>query len=133
MSRTTQPFDPRASARGPVAAVLLAGVLLATILFAAGLAMRFLRPAGSAAGPAAYATYQPQPASLRGVAGVLGGVAAMNADAVLLLGVLVLVLTPALRVLVAGVGFAAARDRAFTLIAAIVLAGLALGASGVIA
>jgi uncharacterized membrane protein len=57
--------------------------------------------------------------------GLLGDLAGGDGSAYIVVGVLVLVFTPLVRVLVSFAHFAATRDRAFTLITAFVLAVLA--------
>lgn len=114
-----------------LARVLLISVLASAALLALGTALNVGRRAGT---PVALRTYEAQPpeyASVSGAAGALRGWTPASPLALAQLGVIVLILTPALRVLFAGVGFGMRRDRLYVAVAGIVLAGLALGFFGV--
>ena len=71
-----------------------------------------------------------EPAELRSVKGVLGGVAAGHATSLIQLGLLLLIATPVARVMFCVYAFAAQRDRTYVAITLIVLAALAAGLSG---
>ena len=107
------PRDPPGLAHR-VHRVLLAGVLAAGLLLAAGLAVA---PAGG----------RPRPAGPPGpVRELPGRAAAGDGVALIELGLLVLIVTPAVRVAVLAGGWAAAGDRRFAAVAVVVLALLGL-------
>ena len=93
---------------------LLAGVVAGAVLMALGLAVALVR---GQPGPA------PTPGSVRAM---FGRAMAGDAAALVDLGLLVLILTPAVRVLVLVIGWAAAGDRLFAAVAGVVLALLGL-------
>jgi len=114
-----------------LAQVLLVCVLVSALLLALGTALNVGRHAGT---PVALRTYVAQPAEYASVGGVANALCAWTPASPLALaqlGVIVLILTPSLRVLFAGVGFGVRRDRLYVAVAGIVLAGLALGFVGV--
>jgi hypothetical protein len=93
---------------------LLAGVLSAGVLMAAGLGVTVVRG-------------QPRPVGPPGpVRALPGRVFAGDGVALIELGLLVLILTPALRVAVLATGWAAAGDRRFAAVAGTVLCLLTL-------
>ncbi|BDG61263.1 DUF1634 domain-containing protein [Caldinitratiruptor microaerophilus] len=100
------------------------GVALAAVIMAAGLVLLLMR-SGTAPHPSV-----PVPTS---ISEVLGGLLRLDPTALIDLGLVVLILTPVLRVAASLVAFAIERDRTYTLITLIVLivlvAGFALGAA----
>jgi uncharacterized membrane protein len=95
--------------------VLLAGVLVAGVLMAVGLTVALIRE-------------QPRPVGRPEPIGELPG-RAVNGDGVAMieLGLVVLILTPAVRLAVLAAGWLAAGDRRFAAVALTVLALLGLG------
>lgn len=113
-----------------VAVVLRTGVSLSCAVLAAG-AIRTLwasatRHAAARAVPSlrSGSLHQPGWSTYRSVAGVLRGAVHGQGPALVMVGVLLLVATPVLRVTVSVVGFALERDRRFVIITALVLAVL---------
>jgi uncharacterized membrane protein len=74
-----------------------------------------------------YRTFVAHPLSLRRPAELAGGIARGEADAIVELGILLLVATPIARVVFAAVGFAIERDRLYVAISLTVLAVLLYG------
>ncbi len=110
-----------------IGGLLRAGVLLATAFILAGEALYVARH--GAARPDHHA-FTGEPRALRGVSGIAREVVALNARAVVQLGLLLLVATPVARVAFSAFAFAAQRDRAFVLITLFVLAVLAFSLFG---
>jgi uncharacterized membrane protein len=71
-----------------------------------------------------------EPAELRSVSGVLHGVAAGHSESLIQLGLLLMIVTPIMRVAFSVYAFAAQRDRTYVGITLIVLAALALSLAG---
>lgn len=67
-----------------------------------------------------------KPSELRSLAGVLDGLVQLQGRAIVMLGLLVLIATPVLRVLISTVLFAQRRDRTFVVITSLVLTLLLL-------
>ncbi|MBA2626965.1 MAG: DUF1634 domain-containing protein [Gemmatimonadales bacterium] len=97
------------------------GVLLAAAVALIG-GVFYLARHGSE--PANYRVFRGQPAELTSVGGVLRGVGALNARAVIQLGILLLIATPIARVIFTLIAFVRQRDRAYIVITLIVLAVL---------
>jgi len=73
-----------------------------------------------------YRRFQGAPAAYESVHGILGGVRHCDSGSVIALGILLLIATPACRVLFGVVGFSILRDRFYTAVSVIVLVILAL-------
>lgn len=113
-----------------VALVLRVGVSLSCVVLAVG-AVRTLwasatRRAAAAAVPSLRngSLRQPGWATYHSVAGVLRGAFHWQGPALVMVGVLLLIATPVLRVAVSVIGFALERDRRFVIVTALVLAVL---------
>lgn len=110
-----------------LARVLIVGVLAAAAVALLGAGLYLARHSADRV-----ALTEFHPAVLRSPTDILRGAAALDPLAVIQLSVLILIATPVLRVVAALLVFAAQRDRLYTVISLIVLAGLALGLAGVI-
>jgi uncharacterized membrane protein len=111
------PPDPRLQA--VVGNLLRVGVLLAAAVVLAGGILYLARHGGAVED---YHVYRSQPANLRSLAGIVRSALALDERGVVQLGLVLLVATPIARVAIAGVAFAFERDRAYVLIALLVLA-----------
>ncbi len=80
--------------------------------------------------PVHYHEFKGEPPRLTSVAGVLGGVLALDPRAVIQLGLLLLIATPIVRVAFSLVAFIRQRDRTYVVITAIVLAVLLYSLTG---
>ena len=80
--------------------------------------------------PVHYRDFTGEPPRLTSVAGVIGGVLALDPRAVIQLGLLLLIATPIARVAFSLVAFIRQRDRTYILITAIVLAVLLYSLTG---
>jgi uncharacterized membrane protein len=100
------------------------GVVLASTVVAAGGVFYLQDHAGQRPD---YRTFVAHPLSLRRPAELAGGIARGEADAIVELGILLLVATPIARVVFAAVGFAIERDRLYVAISLTVLAVLLYG------
>lgn len=69
-----------------------------------------------------YARFRPEPQQLITLSGILHGVATLNPESIIMLGLLVLVATPVARVGMCIVGFLFERDRLYTAVSTVVLA-----------
>jgi uncharacterized membrane protein len=104
--------------------LLQVGVLLASICVLLG-GVLFLRDHG---GPMAnYRVFTRQPPELRELKTLLAALATGRPEAIIQLGVLMLIATPIARVIFAAFAFAMERDRLYTIISLIVLAVLIVG------
>jgi uncharacterized membrane protein len=95
------------------------GVLLAAVVVLAG-GIAFLARHGAAVPD--YRVFHGQPEGLRSLAGIVRSALALDERGVVQLGLVLLVATPIARVAIAGVVFAIERDRAYVLVALLVLA-----------
>jgi uncharacterized membrane protein len=68
-----------------------------------------------------YQHFRAEPAQFTTLSGVLHGVAALNPESIIMLGLLVLIATPVARVVLCIVGFLFERDRLYAAISTIVL------------
>jgi uncharacterized membrane protein len=68
-----------------------------------------------------YRVFRGEPADLRTLGGIWHGAFALQARAIIQLGLVLLIATPVLRVMVAIFGFAAEHDRMYVIVTAIVL------------
>jgi uncharacterized membrane protein len=104
--------------------LLRIGVVFASTVVAAGGVFYLQDHAGQRPD---YRTFVAHPLSLRRPAELAGGIARGEADAIVELGILLLVATPICRVVFAVVGFAIERDRLYVAISLMVLAVLLYG------
>ncbi|MCW5890378.1 MAG: DUF1634 domain-containing protein [bacterium] len=104
--------------------LLRGGVLLAGAVTLAGMVLRLLGDHGV---PVEDATFHGEPAGLRQVGSVVAGALAGRAEAIVQLGVLLLVATPIARVAASVVTFALQRDRLYVGVTLVVLAALTWG------
>ena len=104
--------------------LLQIGVLAAAFVVAAGAGL-LLRQHGSAA--ADYSVFRGEPDGLRSVVAVTRGAMAGRSDAIVQLGLLMLIATPIARVAFTLGAFALQRDRMYVVITAIVLGLLLYG------
>jgi uncharacterized membrane protein len=107
--------------------LLRVGVVIATIVAVVGgvlfLAQHGLDPAGGR-------IFRGEPPELRSVRGIMRGVFAGRADAIVQLGLLLLVATPVARVAMSLVAFILQRDRVYVVVTTIVLALLIFSLAG---
>jgi uncharacterized membrane protein len=105
---------------------VIGGILRAAVLLAAGTvvagAVPFLLEHGG--DRPHYRTFRGEPRDLRTVSGVLEDAVALRAPGILQLGVLLLLVTPVVRVAFAGTAFALQRDLLYVLVSAAVLGTL---------
>jgi uncharacterized membrane protein len=102
-----------------VGVMLRTGVMLAAALVLTG-GILYL---GHSHGPRPdYARFQAEPAQFTTLSGVLHGVAILNPECIIMLGLLVLIATPVARVVMCIVGFLFEGDRLYVAISTIVLA-----------
>jgi len=107
---------------GVISFALRAGVLLSAALVLLGAILYLARHGGSLP---LYHTFPAESRPFRGLGGVLSSALAGRGRSIILLGLLVLIATPAIRVLLSFVGFVALRDRVYVLVSGIVLIILA--------
>jgi uncharacterized membrane protein len=101
-----------------VGEILRAGVIVsALVVFVGGL----LYLIGNAWARPHYHIFRGEPTDLKTLGGVLHGVRQVHAQAIIQLGLLLLIATPVLRVVASIVGFAAEGDRMYVIFTAIVL------------
>jgi uncharacterized membrane protein len=101
-----------------VGAVLRSGVIVsAVVVFLGGLL--YLKE--SAWTHPDYRVFRGEPADLRTLGGIWHGALALEAHAIIQLGLVLLIATPVLRVMVSILGFAAERDRMYIIFTSIVL------------
>jgi uncharacterized membrane protein len=103
--------------------LLRAGVLAAATIVLLGGAVYLSR---HCAEPVSYKTFTPGGAAIRSLGGILVSAAHFQSEALIQLGLLLLIATPVARVAIAAVGFALERDRLYTAISLIVFAILVL-------
>ena len=102
--------------------VLRIGVVTSLAIVAAGLVLVFARhPERVSSVPALQTLTQPGAVFPHTLPAVFAGVAQLRGQAIVALGLLLLILTPVMRVAVSILAFALQRDRIFTLITAVVL------------
>jgi uncharacterized membrane protein len=104
--------------------LLRIGVVFASTVVASGGFFYLQDHAGSRPD---YRTFVAHPISLRHPAELVAGISRGGADAIIELGILLLVATPIARVIFAAVAFAIERDRLYVAISLIVLAVLLYG------
>jgi uncharacterized membrane protein len=110
-----------------IGVLLRAGVLIAAGTTLAGGIWHFIQH-----GPAVpnFEVFHGEPAGLRNLTGVLGGIAAGRSEALIQLGLLMLIATPIARVALSVAAFAAERDRTYVIITLIVLTVLLASLGG---
>jgi uncharacterized membrane protein len=99
--------------------VLQAGVVLAAAVVLVGAIMLLVQHGST---PPDFHAFAGEPEGLRSLGGILSGSLALDAAAVVQLGLVLLIATPVLRVALTLVGFAVQRDRLYVAVTAIVLA-----------
>jgi uncharacterized membrane protein len=111
---------------------LIGGLLRAGVIISAAvtLAGGFWRLAQTGTALADYRTFHGEPADLRGVTGVLHGIAQGHSAALIQFGLLLLIATPVARVVLCVIAFAAEGDRTYVAITLLVLAVLLASLSG---
>jgi len=107
--------------------LLQVGVLIATGVMLAGGAV-FLVTHGHL--PADFRVFRGEPAALRSVEGIIGGVLARYSPALVQLGLVLLIATPVARVAFTLVAFAVQRDRIYIALTSLVLLLLTYGLLG---
>lgn len=107
-----------------ISRLLRAGILVSGALVLLGGIVALAETAGSAS--PALSSLDPS-SRLPSLSGLLDGVASLNADALVQLGLVVLVATPAMRVAVSAYAFARQRDWTYVAISVTVLTVLAIG------
>jgi uncharacterized membrane protein len=104
--------------------LLQVGVFLAAIVTLVG-GVLLIREHGSV--PPSFASFHGQPGNLTSLIGILRGVRAGQSDAIVQLGIVLLIATPIARVAFTLVAFAIQRDRTYVFITLLVLALLLYG------
>lgn len=107
-----------------VGRMLQLGVLLAALVVLIGAVLLLLQHGSERV---SYAAFSGEPERLRSIAGIVRGTMAMRSDAIVQLGLLLLIATPIARVALTLVAFAIQRDRTYIVITLIVLALLLYG------
>lgn len=102
-----------------VGIMLRTGVLLAAAIVLCG---GILYLAHSRGPRPDYAHFHAEPQQLITLSGILHGVAALNPESIIMLGLLVLIATPVARVAMCVIGFLFERDRLYVAVSTIVLA-----------
>lgn len=121
--------SPNASAQQPkswtdqrieilVGIMLRTGVLLAAAIVLTGGILYLAHAHGPRPN---YQHFRPGPSQFTAISGIFHGVAALNPESIIMLGLLVLIATPVARVGMCIVGFLFERDRLYTIVSAIVL------------
>ena len=101
--------------------LLRTGVLIAAaVVFAAGMLYLVQHHAETIR----YGAFTGEPAQLRSIPAIVRDAAALDSRALIQFGLLLLILTPVLRVIFAAVAFALERDRMYVIVSLIVLAVL---------
>jgi uncharacterized membrane protein len=132
---TSAPRDKHADIEDVISRVLWVGVTTSLILISAGTLLSFLQAGGYGGGHAEVARLTGTGGAFpRNMAWFVGGLVHANGQAVIVLGLLLLIATPVVRVAVSALAFARQRDRAYVAITLVVLALLgvsfALGNAG---
>jgi len=107
-----------------VGRLLQLGVLIAAVVVLAGGALLLAQHGSS---PAAFSTFHGEPDALRSIGGIVTGVVSLHSEAIVQLGLLLLIATPVARVAFTLVAFILQRDRTYVLITTLVLALLLYG------
>ena len=101
--------------------LLRTGVILAALIVAASGTVYLI---GHHAEPPHYARFTTESADLRSITGILGSAVKLNSEAMMQLGILLLIATPIARVALAAVGFYFERDYLYVAVSLIVLSVL---------
>jgi len=104
--------------------LLQVGVLIAAAVVVIGGVMLLVQHGGT---PVEFRTFSTASSPLQGLVGIFRGAFALDARAVVQLGLVLLIATPVMRVALTLVTFALQRDRLYVLITAVVLALLLYG------
>jgi uncharacterized membrane protein len=129
-ARAAKSDDPVRRLEGVVSGVLRAGVILSSSVIASGVAVTLVRSPSLRAAKRSVRVLRrgvPLPPSLAGphsVAGVVQGLAHGDGGAIVMLGLLLLIATPVVRVAVSVIVFSVERDSRYVLITLTVLAVL---------
>ncbi len=107
--------------------LLRLGVILATIVAAIGGVLHLARHGSE---PPGHHVFASEPPYLRSVGGIVRGALALQSDAIVQLGLLLLIATPVARVAMSLVAFILQRDRVYVVVTSIVLALLLFSLSG---
>jgi uncharacterized membrane protein len=100
------------------------GVLLAAAVVLIGGVLLLVQHGGASV---TFSAFHGEPDGLRSVAGILRGAVAMQSEAIVQLGLLLLIATPVARVAFTLVAFVLQRDRTYVIVTTIVLALLLYG------
>jgi uncharacterized membrane protein len=101
-----------------VGIMLRTGVMLAAAIVLFGGVLYLVRNPGPRQD---YKHFTAEPAHLISFSGIMHGVASMDAESIIMLGLLVLIATPVARVGMCIVGFLFERDRLYTVVSTVVL------------
>jgi uncharacterized membrane protein len=104
--------------------LLQLGVLLAALVVLVGAVLLLVQHGRM---PVDYSVFQGEPDGLRSIAGILRGVMAAHSEAIVQLGLLLLIATPVARVAFTLVAFVLQRDRTYVVVTTLVLALLLYG------
>ena len=104
--------------------VLQIGVFTAATVAIVGAILVFMQHGSDAP---AFGDFRPSPAYLTSMGGILRGVREMRSEAIVQLGIVLLIMTPILRVALTLVAFVLQRDGVYVLITTLVLALLVYG------
>jgi uncharacterized membrane protein len=110
-----------------VATLLRIGVYIAAVITALG-GIVYLATQGSV--PVDYSTFRGTSAELHSIRGIISGVLALHSQALIQLGLLLLIATPIARVALSLHGFFKQHDRTYMVVTTIVLAVLLFSLSG---
>jgi len=110
-----------------VSHVLRVGVLLAAMVVLAGGTAYLMGHGGEMAN---YQAFRGEPHALRSVPLIVRGALSLHSEAVIQLGLLILIATPVARVALAAMAFARARDALYTAVGILVLLILLAGLLG---
>ncbi len=101
-----------------IGTLLRTGVILAAAVVSFGAILYLLQYGHNVTN---YTTFHGEPARLKSLTDIVRGVAALDARAIIQLGLLLLIATPVARVLFSAIAFAAERDYMYVVITLIVL------------
>jgi uncharacterized membrane protein len=110
-----------------IATLLRAGVILSAATTLAGVAWYHFQHGGAMPD---YRVFRGEPVGLENFTGVLRGIAQGNSEALIQLGLLMLIATPIARVALSVIAFAAEGDRTYVAITLLVLAALVASLAG---
>jgi uncharacterized membrane protein len=104
--------------------LLQLGVLLAALVVLVGAVLLLMQHGRT---PVDYSVFHGEPDGLRSIAGILRGVMAARSEAIVQLGLLLLIATPVARVALTLAAFVLQRDRTYVVVTTLVLALLLYG------